>query len=75
MARYSLRDGAGFPEFAEFAGGGGGLGGERDAAGFAVEAVDQMPGGAGAEVEAEAADEAGIGVALGGMGKPGRRVC
>ena len=34
-------DGAGFPDFAEFAGGLGIFGDEDDAAGFAVEAVDQ----------------------------------
>ena len=35
-------DGAGFPDFAEFAGGHGIFGDDDDAAGFAVEAVDQM---------------------------------
>ncbi len=33
-------DGAGFPDFAEFAGGFGIFGDDNDAAGFAVEAVD-----------------------------------
>jgi len=35
-------DGAGLPDFAEFTGGFGIFGDENDAAGFAVEAVDQM---------------------------------
>ena len=37
-----LLDGAGFPDFAEFAGGFGIFGDDDDAAGFAVEAVDEM---------------------------------
>ena len=37
-----LLDGAGFPDFAQLAGGPGIFGDEDDAAGFAVEAVDQM---------------------------------
>ena len=37
-----LLDGAGFPDFSEFAGGFGIFGDENDAAGFAVEAVDEM---------------------------------
>ena len=37
-----LLNGAGFPDFAEFAGGRGIFGDDDDAAGFAVEAVDQM---------------------------------
>jgi hypothetical protein len=39
-----LLDGAGFPDFAEFAGGFGIFGDDDDAAGFAVEAVDEMGG-------------------------------
>lgn len=40
---------------------------EDHAAGFAVEAVDEMGGDSVAEVQAHAADEAGINVPLGGM--------
>lgn len=62
-----LGDGAGFEDFAEFASGGGVLGGEHDAAGLAIEAVDQMGGGVRPQVQADAADEAGVFIALGGM--------
>ena len=37
-----LPDGAGFPDFSQLAGQGGVFGDEDDAAGFAVEAVDQI---------------------------------
>src|ERR1051325_1341365 len=60
-------DRAGFPNAAEFTGGGKGLGDDDDAAGVAIETVDQAGLRVGAEVEAHAADEARIRVALGRM--------
>ena len=59
-------DGAGFPTAAEFAGGGGVFGNDDHAAGFAVEPVYEVGRGAG-QVQAGAADEAGVFVTLGGM--------
>ena len=54
-----------FPQLAQFAGGGGVLGHDGNAAGFAVEAVDQA--GFCAQIEARAADQAGKLAVLGGM--------
>ena len=59
-------DGAGFPTAAEFAGGGGIFGDDDDPAGFAVETVYEVGRGAG-QVQAGAADEAGVFIALGGV--------
>ena len=56
-------DSAGFPAAAEFAGGGGVFGNDNHAAGFAVEAVYKVRGGAG-QVQAGAADEAGVFIAF-----------
>src|ERR1041385_1678404 len=63
----ALGNRAGFPNAAEFTGGGERLGDDDDAAGFAIEAVDQVRLRVSAEVEAHAADEARIRVALGRM--------
>jgi hypothetical protein len=73
-----LLDGAGFPDFAEFAGDNGIFGDEDDTAGFAVEAVDQMSRklrveGCRLQIEAGAADEAGKFIAFGGMTNQSRR--
>ena len=75
----------GFPDLAEFAGGGGILGDDHEAGGFAVQTVDEVRGcwllvagcwfldgihlttGIRIQVEAGAADEAGVFVAFGGM--------
>jgi hypothetical protein len=77
-----LLDGAGFPDFSQLAGGFGIFGDEDDAAGFAVEAVDEVgrngnhlapalspaSGGEGEiQMKPGAADEAGKFIALGGM--------
>lgn len=62
-----LLDGAALPDTAEFAGGGVGFGDEHDAAGFAIKPVDEMRAGIRPEVQTRAADEAGQGIALGGM--------
>ncbi len=62
-----LLDGATFPGAAQAAGGGVGLRHDHDAAGFAVEAVDELRMAFGAEVQAHAADEARVNIPLGGM--------
>ena len=60
-------DAAGFPEAAKRAGRGVGLGDDGHAAGFAVEAIDQVRVRSFAQVQPDAADQAGHGVGLGGM--------
>jgi hypothetical protein len=60
-------DGAGFPEFAELAGGGGVFCDDGDAAGFAIESVDDVGGGVGTEIQADTRDEAGVLIAFCGM--------
>ena len=60
-------DGAVFPDFSQLAGGDGIFGDENDAAGFAVETIDDVRGSAGRElqIKAHAADETGILIAFG----------
>ena len=67
-----LLDGAGFEDFAKFAGGCGIFGDENNAAGFTIEAVDQRRPKAGSgegaiQIKAGAADQAGKLITLGRM--------
>jgi hypothetical protein len=63
----AFQDFAAFPNAAEFEGSHGVFGDQNDAAGFAIEAVDEFGAGVRAEVEAHTADQAGIDVAFGRM--------
>lgn len=62
-----LADGAVFPEPAQFAGRFVAQSNEYDTAGLAVEAVHKVGPGTVAQMNADTADEAGPGIALGGM--------
>lgn len=56
-----------FPDSSEFTGGRGVFGDEHQAAGFAIQAIDQMGRRFHSKMQTEAPNKAGIGAGLGGM--------
>ena len=62
-----LRHGPGFPEVAQLARRRGGLGQDCDAAGFPIQTVDQVRSCRRPQIQADAADQAGIRATLGWM--------